>query len=51
MEFHFEFDPSQLLKAYQKGTEDAFIMMADFNDMDETLNCIGIVTNDDCEEA
>ena len=33
--------------AYKRGFEDAFMMMSNFENMDETLNCNNIDTHND----
>ena len=45
----FEFSVKELIDMYKRGFEDAFLMMNDSTDLDETLNINNITTEDDAE--
>lgn len=46
--FEIIIDASILVKAYQQGFEDAFMMMNDFEDLEKTLNENKIDNEDEC---
>lgn len=42
-----ELDASLIVAAYNKGLEDIFLIMQEFDELESNLNCNGIVTKSD----
>jgi len=49
LEYTLIADVSLIMKAYKRGFEDAFLLMNDSADLDETLNINNISTEEDAE--